>query len=114
MRIRKTTIEDLPQVMDIYRQARVFMAEHGNPLQWGPTKWPPLALIRQDIAAGESYVCVGDEDEVRWVSFSIDMAKISIRPMRRSLTASGWMRVPMGSCTGSLLASIIKASLLSV
>ena len=69
MKIRKTTAEDLPQVMDIYRQARVFMAEHGNPLQWGPTKWPPLALIRQDIAAGESYVCVDDVDEVLGVFF---------------------------------------------
>lgn len=58
MEIRRTTEADLPQVMQIYAYARRFMAEHGNPNQWGPTGWPPEALIRSDIAAGGSYVCV--------------------------------------------------------
>ncbi len=44
--------------MEIYAYARKAMAEQGNPLQWGPTNWPPEALIRSDIAAGNSYVCV--------------------------------------------------------
>lgn len=44
--------------MEIYALARHFMAEHGNPNQWGPTNWPPEALIHQDIARGNSYVCV--------------------------------------------------------
>ena len=58
MRIRPTTLDDLPQVMEIYAYARSFMAWHGNPNQWGPTNWPPEALIRRDIAEGKSYVCV--------------------------------------------------------
>ena len=57
MEIRKATLSDLPAVMDIYAYARRFMADHGNPRQWGPTGWPPEALIRQDMAAGKSYVC---------------------------------------------------------
>ena len=57
MEIRKTTFEDLDQVMEIYARARAFMAEHGNPNQWGPTNWPPEAVIHQDIAEGNSYVC---------------------------------------------------------
>ncbi len=44
--------------MAIYARARVFMAEHGNPDQWGPTNWPPEALIREDIEQGNSYVCI--------------------------------------------------------
>ncbi len=54
--IRKAKYEDLPRMMEIYAYARNFMAEHGNPNQWGPTNWPPEELIRKDIAAGKSYI----------------------------------------------------------
>lgn len=57
MIIRKTTEQDFDTVMAIYAHARAFMAAHGNPNQWGPTNWPPQALIHADIAAGKSYVC---------------------------------------------------------
>lgn len=62
MRIRKTTPADLPCVMDIYARARQFMADHGNPKQWGGTNWPPEWLIQQDIQQGKSYVCVLEEE----------------------------------------------------
>ena len=55
--IRHTRLEDLPAVMDLYAKARKFMAEHGNPNQWGPTNWPPESLVRADIQAGKSRVC---------------------------------------------------------
>ena len=35
MIIRKTTMEDLDEVMEIYAGARAFMAQNGNPTQWG-------------------------------------------------------------------------------
>ena len=57
--IRKTGEMDLPEVLAIYRHARVFMKEHGNPRQWGD-QWPPEALIREDIRGGKSYVCEAD------------------------------------------------------
>ena len=57
MEIGKSTENDVPTIMRIYAAARRFMAEHGNPNQWGPTNWPPERLIRSDIALGESYVC---------------------------------------------------------
>ena len=60
MEIRKTRLEDLNTVMVLYAHARAFMAEHGNPNQWGPTCWPPEDLIRQDIARGKSYVCLSE------------------------------------------------------
>ena len=53
-------MEDLDEVMQIYAAARTFMAEHGNPRQWGPTKWPPRELVEQDIRQGKSYVCEED------------------------------------------------------
>ena len=70
MIIRKTTEADFDRVMEIYKYARNFMAEHGNPNQWGPTNWPPEPLIHEDIARGLSYVCV-HEDRVVGVFFFI-------------------------------------------
>lgn len=60
MNIRKSTLDDLDTIMNIYARARRFMADNGNYIQWGPTNWPPEDLIRRDISVGKSYVC---EDE---------------------------------------------------
>ncbi len=59
MKIRKSTVEDLPRILVIYERARRFMAETGNPNQWGAS-WPPEDVARADIEAGESYVCEAD------------------------------------------------------
>ena len=57
MLIRTSTTPDLERIMQIYARARSFMAETGNPNQWGPNQWPPQSLIEQDIATGKGYVC---------------------------------------------------------
>ncbi len=57
MEIRRTKPEELDQVMAVYAYARKFMAEHGNPTQWGTTK-PAREEVIEDIALGNSYVCV--------------------------------------------------------
>ena len=56
MKIRKTRYEDLPELEKIYADARKFMAEHGNPYQWGDTR-PERKVILQDIETGSSYIC---------------------------------------------------------
>ena len=61
MIIRHALITDLGTIMEIYKQAREFMARTGNPTQWGPTNWPPRELIEKDIASGCSYVCEEDD-----------------------------------------------------
>ena len=61
MKIRKARECDLEQIMAIYAHARGFMAQTGNPNQWGPTNWPPAELVQNDIACGKSYVCVLDD-----------------------------------------------------
>lgn len=63
MNIRKATIDDLPHLMEIYAQARTFMAANGNLGQWG-TSYPEESLIRQDIEECCSYVCIGDNGEI--------------------------------------------------
>ena len=53
--IQKADISQLPRILEIYEKARVFMAESGNPDQWG-TAYPPEEMIRQDIRkAAENY-----------------------------------------------------------
>ena len=60
MTIRKTESADIETITAIYEHARAFMAEHGNPTQWGPRKWPPRELILEDVEQGKSYVCEQD------------------------------------------------------
>ncbi len=71
MRIRHSAEADLWRIMEIYSFARKYMAEHGNPNQWGPTNWPPETLIRSDIRNGNSYVCLNDEGNVIGTFFFI-------------------------------------------
>lgn len=59
MNIRKTELTDIDELQKLYEHARVFMAHHGNPTQWG-SNYPPISLIEQDIRDGVSYVCEED------------------------------------------------------
>jgi len=61
-KIRKTRPEDRDRVLEIYSYARIFMAENGNPRQWGTTE-PREALIDSDIEKQTGYV-VTDGDEI--------------------------------------------------
>ncbi len=87
MEIRRTTVEDLPQLLALYAQARQFMADHGNPNQWGPTHWPPEALLRQDIAQGKSYVCLEAGRVVG--TFFFTQGK-DVEPTYRRIEAGAW------------------------
>jgi len=88
MRIRKAMPEDLDQIMSIYAYARAFMAQTGNPKQWGATNWPPRALIAQDIAQGKSYVCV---DKTRLAAvFYFDFGK-DIDPCYGKIEGGAWL-----------------------
>lgn len=56
MKIRKSTFTDLDRILELYKNARAFMAANGNPTQWGTTN-PPRDMIEHDISTGHSYVC---------------------------------------------------------
>ena len=57
MKIQKSRIEQLNEIMALYSGARLFMKQHGNPDQWGE-HYPEESMIRMDIEAGDSYVCI--------------------------------------------------------
>ena len=59
MEIRKAEMSDLPRMMEIYAQAREYMRANGNPNQW-INGYPSREKIREDIEAGESWLCVED------------------------------------------------------
>lgn len=88
MKIRHATENDISRMMEIYQYAREFMAEHGNPNQWGPTNWPPKELVYSDIAAGNSYVCISDDKIVG--TFFFDQGK-DIEPTYHTIEDGAWL-----------------------
>ena len=58
--IRPATPTDLPAILEVYRQARGFMARSGNPTQWGTT-YPAPDLLEEDIRLGRLFVDTEDE-----------------------------------------------------
>lgn len=53
--IRKANRMELTAIEAIYANARRFMAENGNPDQWGKTD-PPREVLEEDIRQGKLYV----------------------------------------------------------
>lgn len=63
--VRPAKTEDLPRILQIYDRARRFMAENGNPTQWG-SSYPERSLLEGDIQGGNLYV-IGDTHDIHGV-----------------------------------------------
>ena len=63
MKIRKTTHADIDPIMNIYKEAKEFMTQTGNPDQW-TANYPTSDLIEDDIAEGNSYVCLDKNNDI--------------------------------------------------
>lgn len=59
MEIRKSTLEDLSRLMEIFNAARDYMRKSGNATQWN-NGYPSEEIIRSDIQKGISYVITSD------------------------------------------------------
>ena len=70
MEIRKSTREDIKQIMAIFTTAKEYMAAHGNKTQWGDG-YPGEEILKTDIDAGNSYVIVNNGMIVGTFSFII-------------------------------------------
>lgn len=86
--IRKSTFDDLDRMLEIYERARVFMAETGNPRQWGATNWPPINLLKEDIEVGRSFVCTSDG---KVEGTFVYMQGVDIEPTYRKMAEGEWM-----------------------
>lgn len=58
--IRAAADKDMAAVLEIYRQAREFMAANGNPNQWGQLH-PKISVLQKDLRSGQLYVCAEGE-----------------------------------------------------
>lgn len=71
MLIRKTNVDEIPQLMQIYSRAQAFMKANGNETQWGTT-YPALSLIENDVKDGKSYVCIHEDQIVGTFYFAVE------------------------------------------
>ena len=88
MKIRKTTENDIDHIMEIYKIARNFMIDTGNPNQWGDS-WPPKDIILEDIKKENSYVCLNDSEKVIG-TFYYDFGK-NVEPAYNVITNGNWI-----------------------
>lgn len=65
--VRQAKLQDLPRLEEIYALARRFMAENGNPTQWGTTH-PTREQLIMDIHEGKLFV-VTEENQIHGVFF---------------------------------------------
>ena len=59
--IRPAQLADLDEIEKIYTRARSFMAENGNPTQWGDG-YPSRSLLEEDIRFENLYVALKDDE----------------------------------------------------
>ena len=57
--VRKAVAADLPQLLQIFANARMFMRTHGNPTQWDDN-YPGEARLAAEIDRGVCYVVMGE------------------------------------------------------
>ena len=102
MEIRKTTLQDVDTVLDVFAAAKRYMRANGNASQWGD-EYPDRSIVTYDIACGSSYVMLengeivgtfalflGEDESYRVIEDGAWHA--DNRPMQRLLEAYGFRR----------------------
>lgn len=59
MKIKKAEPKDLLALMDVYKVARQFMKDTGNPNQWKDS-YPEEAVVKRGISEGKAYLCLAE------------------------------------------------------
>lgn len=83
--IRLAQEKDLEIIQGIYAYARKFMAEHGNPTQWGQTR-PTEETLRKDIEKEQLYV-IDEQNQLQGVFALI----IGADPTYQNIERGSWM-----------------------
>ena len=61
--IRKSTLADLPTILNLRDQAREIMRSYGNTFQW-PDGYPRDDMFKKDIELGGSHVMLDDRGKI--------------------------------------------------
>lgn len=69
--IRLASEKDVENILEIYKKAREFMAQNGNPTQWG-NQYPQKELLEEDIQKQNLYVYENKEEICAVFMFVID------------------------------------------
>ena len=72
MEIRKAETRDMDTLLVLFANARTFMAEHGNAVQWWGG-YPTQEMLENDIRLNQLYVC--QEDETIHAAFVLAMGE---------------------------------------
>lgn len=83
--IRKANAGDLPAIIQLYASARRFMAETGNPTQWGQ-HFPPTDLLVRDIEKGQLFV-----EEADGVIHGVFAFILGEDPTYREIASGAWL-----------------------
>ena len=60
MLIKQANMDNIEEILTIYKEAREYMALNGNKDQWGDN-FPPRKLIEEDITLGKCYIAYDKE-----------------------------------------------------
>lgn len=85
MIIRKAELKDLATIGKIYKKAKEFMRQNGNPNQWNGS-YPNEDSAKEDIENGIGYVCEIDNEIVAVFAF-----KIGVEPTYNEIFEGNWL-----------------------
>jgi len=86
MKIRKTCTTDIDVLLKIFDQAKHLMQTTGNANQW-INGYPSREVIENDVAGGNSYVCIDDDEEIVGTFFF----SMNIEPTYEMITDGQWL-----------------------
>lgn len=108
--LRNAGREDLPRILEIYQSAREFMAETGNPNQWGKHH-PPAEILEKDIEQQLLHV-VEDCNGIHGVFYFLIGADPTYRMIEggswRQDTAYGTIHRIAGDGSGGILKAAVE------
>ncbi len=70
MEIRKSTKDDINEILNIYDIARKYMITNGNASQWNKG-YPSKEIVEQDVKNGNSYLIIDNNEIVGTFAFII-------------------------------------------
>ena len=85
MIIRKSELNDLDKIAEIYKNAKEFMKTNGNPNQW-KGDYPNAFDAKEDIKNGIGYVCEEEGEVVAVFAF-----KIGVEPTYNKIYEGAWL-----------------------
>lgn len=106
--VRRAKENDLNRIREIYAFARAFMAENGNPNQWGKNH-PPVEQLQEDIREGNLFV-ITDEAGIHGVFYFFigdDPTYGVINGAWHSDTPYGTIHRIAGDSSGGILATAV-------